>query len=110
MTIRQLRRKTVLQEIHCKRIQSIRHLVFFYFVLYVFSFTNSLFCLKIANETCDVVRMMKSKVFEIITVLFSIMNYIQCYGWPPLAPALNCTDLNPQRSVNLEEVREVFGR
>lgn len=49
---------------------------------------------------------MKSKLFEIISTFVFIVNHIECYGydWPRLKPALNCTDLNPQKIFSVPDV------
>lgn len=56
--------------------------------------------------------MMKSILFGFVYITCTAINFIQCYyGAENLITSfdqqviLNCTDLRPQRSINIEEVR-----
>lgn len=48
---------------------------------------------------------MELKVLKTICILAIIVDFIECYDWPRFRPGLNCSDLNPQRTVNIAEVR-----
>lgn len=55
---------------------------------------------------------MKSIVLGFVCIFCTAINFIQCYyGAEDLItsfdqqPIFNCTDLHPQRSVNIEQVR-----
>lgn len=52
--------------------------------------------------------MVELKAVGILSILLSIINYIECGNAPPQAPTLYCTDLNPQNNVDIEQVRDIL--
>lgn len=49
--------------------------------------------------------MRKVNFFGILTILFAVSKFIECDNLQQQGPSLFCSDLNPQNSIDIEQVR-----
>lgn len=51
--------------------------------------------------------MMKMNLFGILTIAFAMSEYIKCDNVAAPGPSLFCSDLNPQNTIDIEQVRHI---